>query len=231
MFNALGTSDTKTIIFSLDRTFQTTWDSTEQAIRGRISTDVVLERLRYEQLYVLAGIYEYDIPVDFFKWARRGRYFTSAPIAGVEVFNYDPGMDQLAIQSITSGGIITDPSKNPDGYDADSIQARELSQKIENSEAIYKIVVCPLPAYLEAGTEDVGRGCHELRHIGRGSSLVISGKQWGAETYYRETVDGVIWVAVITPSILKITASQLGLHCEAYTDGSLVDVFDIVKPS
>lgn len=231
MFNALGTSDTKTIIFSLDRTFQTTWDTTEQATRGRISTDIALERLRYAQLHVLAGIYEYDIPADFFKWARRGRYLAVTPITGVEVFNYDPGMDQLAIQSIDSDGIIADPSKNPDGYDADSIQAREFAQKLENSEAIYKVVACPLPAYLEAGTEDVGRGCHDLRHIGRGASLVISGKQWGSATYYRETVDGVIWVAVITPSILKITASQLGLHCEAYTDGSLVDVFDIVKPS
>ena len=232
MFDAFGASDKKTILFGLDRTFQTTWNTSAEAVRGRISTDTVFDRLRYQEFHVRAGIYEYDTPSDFFKWARRGRYFTVAPIAGVEVCNYDPGMDQLAIQSITSGGIITDPSKNPDGYDEDSIQAREHYQRVTASTATYKIVVCPLPAYLEAGTEDVGRGCHDLRHIGRGASIVITGKQWGADTYYRETVDGVIWVAITTPSVLKMTASALGLHCEVENaSGELVDVFDIVKPS
>jgi hypothetical protein len=108
-----------------------------------------------------------------------------------------------------------------------------FAQKLADSTATYKIVVCPLAAYLEAGTEDVGRGCHDLRHIGAGSSLVISSKWYGSLSYYRETVNGINWIAIEEPYVLRITASQLGLHC-VVTDTSsnqIVDVFDIVKPA
>lgn len=231
LFTAFGTADTKTTLFHLDQFFNTDQPSATTMERAYVAVDMAIERLRFKEFHVLAGTTEYTNPADFFKWARRGRYFTAAPIAGVEVFNYDPGLDYLASQTIDSNGIVSDPSKNPDGYDATSTQARLHNQRVADSSATYKIVVCPLPAYLEAGTEDVGRGYHDLRHIGRGASIVITGKNWGDETYYRQTVNGVIWVALFDNAVLKMTASKLGLHCEVEKAGTLVDVFDIVKPS
>lgn len=309
LFDAFGTADTKTTLFSLNQFLNTDQPDAAAMQRAYTYVDTAIARLRFKEFHILAGTTEYTNPADFFKWARRGRYFTVNPIAGVEVFNYDPGLDYLASQLIDANGLVGvvtgeagslsagaatlantnvvantfaitigsdtavddgdgnivasgaiaggtinyvtgaitvtgvagnsayivnyrfNPSKNPDGYDADSIQAREHYQRVIDSTATYKIVVCPLPAYLEAGTEDVGRGYHDLRHIGRGASIVITGKNWGDETYYRQTVDGVIWVALFDSAVLKITASELGLHCEAEQAGVLVDVFDIVKPS
>jgi hypothetical protein len=231
LFNAFGTADIKTTLFHLDQFINTDQPSEAAMQRAYTYVDTAIARLRFKEFHVLAGTTEYTNPADFFKWARRGRYFTVAPITGVEVFNYDPGLDYAAAQTIDSSGIVSDPSKNPDGYNATSIQAREHYQRVVDSAAIYKIVVCPLPAYLEAGTEDVGRGYHDLRHIGRGASIVITGKNWGDQTYYRQTVDGVIWVALFDSAVLKMTASSLGLHCEVEQAGVLVDVFDIVKPS
>lgn len=233
LIDRFGTADTKTILFSLDQFFNTEQPDAAALAKAYIAADLAIERLRFRDFHILAGTTEYTNPADFFKWSRTSKYFSLEPIADVAVFNYDPGLDYLASQTIDSSGIVSDPSKNIDGYDADSIQARELAMKIAASNARYKIVVCPLPGYLEEGTEDVGRGYHDLRHIGTGASIVITGKNWNVEvqTYYRETVDGVIWCAVSDPSVLKMTASGLGLHCEVYTDGTLVDVFDIVKPS
>jgi hypothetical protein len=231
LFDAFGTADVNTTLFHLDHLLNTDQASDADMQRAYTYVDTAIARLRFKEFHVLAGTTEYTNPADFFKWARRGRYFTVTPITGVEVFNYDPGLDYLASQTIDSNGIVSDPSKNPDGYDATSIQAREHYQRVIDSDAIYKIVVCPLPAYLEEGTEDVGRGYHDLRHIGRAASIVITGKNWGDQTYYRQTVDGVIWVALFDSAVLKMTASGLGLHCVVEQDGGLVDVFDIVKPS
>jgi hypothetical protein len=235
-FGIFGASDTKTALYDLVGP-PTVFDSANKLARYYVGFNLVLERLRYRSYQALAGVLSYEDPAVFFKWARRGRYFTDTPIEGVAVFNYDPGIDQAALDTITSGGIIIGASKNPDGYKADSIQAREHYQRLQDNDAIYKIVVCPLPAYLSEASAAYGRGCHDLRHIGRGASIVISSNPLPLGTsaddfYWRTTVDGVIWVVVLSPNILKITASQLGLHCvvENYL-GDLVDVFDIVKPS
>lgn len=221
---------TKTLI-NLNGWMNTDVASPSDLDLGYQALDLVASRMRCRKFIPLAGTFEYTDPALFFKWARTGRYFIDTPIAGVSIFNYDPGIDTLGYQTVDSDGIMSAASKNPDGYKEDSIQARVHYQQLRDSTAIYKIVVCPLPGYLEAATADVGRGYHDIRHIGRGASLVVTSKLWGDEVSYRETVDGVIWLALAADTHCKITASELGLHCEIRNDGTLIDVFDIVKPS
>lgn len=180
---------------------------------------------KFASVNTIAGPIEANNEVLYYDDCGHSRNFQVTPFSGVEIFSYDPALDEDA--AVLTDGYAAGPTKNPDGYDSASVQARTFRQNVENSTAIYKIAVCPLPAYHTALS---GGGYVDLRHIGDKVSLVIS-SAYGATTYERSEYAGTVWLAIPRTHILKMTANSLGLRCNVYEADVLVDAFTIVKPS
>jgi len=203
--------------FDLDGTVDEELEWTSAAEAMRVAS-------RYADVTYISGPTEGDNNSFFYGHAEHPRVWSESPITGVRVFSYDPGLDSAAAV-LASPGIATGPTTNPNGWLSTSDQALNLEVAIENATEQYKIIVCPLPAYDESLS---GGGYTQLRHIGAGATMVISG---AVGEYTRVEYGGATWVNVPTGYVLKMNASNLGLRCDVYYGAVHHDTFTVVKPS
>jgi hypothetical protein len=152
----------------------------------------------------VAGPFDYLLP----QWFARGigsPRATWKTIGRAAIWLYDHGLDFPASTQNLDGTVVG-PSNAPNGWLEDSTQAKQLRTFRRQNNSKFRITLCSLPPY---DTTLKGGGYVQLRHVGFGAQLVISGS---AGIYSLNQISGVWYLnipfSLDTPVFAKITLND-----------------------
>lgn len=137
--------------------------------------------------YATAGNHDIDTNLGAYFYSKFGlaRQYTK-PFALIEFFFYNGGWITANV-SVNSSGITTGPTSEPMGNDVNSLQWGWLQTQLQNSNALYKIVVVHEPPYTTDNNYSPGYATLRLPFKAAGAHAVLSGH---AHNMQRLVIDG-----------------------------------------